>query len=76
MALVFDLFSRKVIDSAARPIVHHELALDAILMAVRTRNSNEAITSSDQGSQYGCNNLYKTYRTNNLEPSISRRGNC
>lgn len=45
--VVLDLFSRKVIGWAARPTIHRELALDAILMAVRTRQPKDTIIQSD-----------------------------
>ena len=76
VAVVLDLFSRKVIGWAARPTIHRELALDAILMAVQHRKPNETIIHSDQGSQYGSDDWRRFCRTNNLEPSMSRRGNC
>ncbi|MBV6016446.1 hypothetical protein KUC62_20305 [Pseudomonas aeruginosa] len=31
---------------------------------------------SDQGSQYGSDDWKRFCATNNLEPSMSRRGNC
>ena len=50
--------------------------LDAVLMAVRQRHPDKMIVHSDQGSQYGGNDWRRFYRTNKLEPSMSRRGNC
>lgn len=76
MAVVLDLLSRKVIGWAARPTIHRELVLDAILMAVRTRQPKDKIIHSDQGSQYSSDNWHRFCRTNNLEPNMSRRGNC
>ncbi|HVG84237.1 MAG TPA: IS3 family transposase [Vicinamibacterales bacterium] len=52
VAVVMDLFSRLIVGWAARPTIHRELVLDAVLLAVRR-----------------C-------RTNRLEPSMSRKGNC
>lgn len=76
VAVVLDLFSRKVIGWAARQTIHRELALDAILMAVLKRKPNGTIIHSDQGSQYGSDDWRRFCRTNKLEPSKSRRGNC
>ena len=53
LAIVMDLFSRKIIGWATRQTMHRDLALDAILMAVRQHNALETIIHSDQGSQYG-----------------------
>jgi len=76
LAVVLDLFSRKVIGWAARQTIHRELALDAILMAVRQRSPDRTIVHSDQGSQYGSDDWRRFCRSNKLEPSMSRRGNC
>lgn len=76
VAVVLDLFSRKVIGWAARQTIHRELVLDAILIAVRTRKPKKTIIHSDQGSQYSSDDWRRFCRTNNLEPSMSRRGNC
>src|SRR5437773_1686471 len=37
LAVVMDLFSRKIVGWSARPTIHRELVLDAVLMAVRRR---------------------------------------
>jgi putative transposase len=76
VAVVLDLFSRKVIGWAARQTIHRDLVLDAIMMAVRQRKPNRTIIHSDQGSQYGSDDWRRFCRTNKLEPSMSRRGNC
>lgn len=76
VAVVLDLFSRKVIGWAMRPTLHRELVLDAMLMAVRQRRPNRAIVHSDQGTQYSSDDWRRFCQTNQLEPSMSRRGNC
>lgn len=37
LAVVMDLFSRRIVGWAAKPTIHRELVLDAVLMAVRRR---------------------------------------
>lgn len=76
MAVVLDLFSRKVIGWAARQTIHRDLVLDAVLSAVRKRRPNRTIIHSDQGSQYGSEDWRRFCQTNKLEPSMSRRGSC
>ena len=51
LAVVMDLFSRKVIGWSVRPTIVKELVLDAVLMAVRRRKPKAALIHSDQGSQ-------------------------
>ncbi len=76
MAVVLDLFSRKVIGWATRNTIHRDLVMDALMMAVRERGPSETIVHSDQGSQYGSDDWLRFCRTNGLKPSMSRRGNC
>ena len=76
LAVVMDLFSRKIVGWATRPTLGRELALDAVLMAVRRRRPRHTVIHSDQGSQYGSDAWRRFCRTNHLEPSMSRRGNC
>ena len=76
LAVVMDLFSRKVVGWSAGPIVHGELVLDAVLMAVRRRRPRGTMIHSDQGTQYGCDAWRRFCHSNRLEPSMSRKGNC
>ena len=76
LAVVMDLFSRKIVGWSTKPTIARELALDAVLMAVRRRRPKRTLIHSDQGSQYGSDAWRRFCRTNGLEPSMSRRGNC
>lgn len=51
LAVVMDLFSRKIIGWATKPTLGRELALDAVMMAIRCRHPKRAVIHSDQGSQ-------------------------
>ncbi len=76
LAVVMDLFSRKIVGWSAGPTVHRELVLNAVLMAVRRRRPRGTVIHSDQGAQYGSDAWRRFCRSNRLEPSMSRRGNC
>jgi len=76
LAVVMDLFSRKIIGWSTRPTIHRELVLDAVLMAVRRRRPKNTLIHSDQGTQYGSDAWKRFCRSNHLEPSMSRKGNC
>src|SRR2546427_3401246 len=76
LAVVMDLFSRKIVGWSTKPTIGRELVLDAVMMAVRRRRPKQALIHSDQGSQYGSDDWRRFCRTNGLEPSMSRRGNC
>ncbi len=76
LAVVMDLFSRKIVGWSTKPTIGRELVIDAVMMAVRRRRPKQALIHSDQGSQYGSDDWRRFCRTNGLEPSMSRRGNC
>ncbi len=76
LAVVMDLFSRLIIGWAAGPSLRRELILDATLMAIRRRRPRGTVIHSDQGCQYGSDYWRRFCRTNRLEPSMSRKGNC
>ena len=76
LAVVMDLFSRRIVGWAAGAAIHHELVLNAVLMAVRQRRPRGTLIHSDQGTQYGCDAWRRFCRSNHLEPSMSRKGNC
>jgi len=53
------------------------LVIDALLMALwRRKPNNKILIHSDQGVQYTCSDWRKFLADNNLEASMSRRGNC
>jgi len=77
LAVVVDLFARKVVGWSMKSTLSRELAIDALLMAVwRRKPKNPVLVHSDQGSQYGSDDWRRFCKANNLEPSMSRRGNC
>lgn len=76
LAVVMDLYSRRIVGWATRATIHRELVLDAVLMAVRRRRPRHALIHSDQGTQYGSDAWRRFCKSHRLEPSMSRRGNC
>ncbi|MBK7908633.1 MAG: IS3 family transposase [Gemmatimonadetes bacterium] len=76
LAVVLDLFSRKVVGWAVAPTIHRELVLDAVLVAVQQRRPRGTLIHSDQGVQYGSDAWRRFCRTNHLVPSMSRKGYC
>jgi len=77
LAIVMDLFARKVVGWSMKPTLARELVVDALLMAVwRRKPRSKVVIHSDQGSQYGSDDWLRFCQEHNLEPSMSRRGNC
>ncbi len=77
LAIVLDQFSRKVIGWSMKPTLAKEIVLDALVMAVWQRQpKNTVLIHSDQGAQYGSDDWVRFCRDHDLDPSMSRRGNC
>jgi putative transposase len=77
LAVVMDLHSRMIVGWSMQPTLARDIVLDALLMAVWKRKPKErVIVHSDQGSQYGSDDWARFCKAHNLEPSMSRRGNC
>lgn len=77
LAVVVDLFSRRVIGWSMQQRMTKELVLDALLMAIwRRKPKQKVVVHSDQGSQYTSHDWSSFLKSNNLEGSMSRRGNC
>lgn len=76
LAVVMDLFSRRIVGWATRSTIQRELVLDAVAKAVRQRRPRNTLIHSDQGTQYGSDAWRRFCLANHLEPSMSRRGNC
>lgn len=76
LAVVLDLFPRKVVGWAAGPTIHRELVLNSLAAAVKQRRPRGTIIHSAHGTQYGSDAWRRFCRSNQLEPSMSRKGNC
>jgi len=77
VATVLDLFSRKIVGWSMDKNIDRHLVIKALLMAVWARQPEQRVlVHSDQGSQYGSADYLAFMKENNLEPSMSRRGNC
>jgi putative transposase len=76
LAVVMDLYSRRIVGWSTKPTLAQDLVLDALLMAVRRRKPQHTLIHSDQGSQFSSDAWRRFCRAHHLEPSMSRRGNC
>lgn len=76
LAVVMDLYSRRIVGWSTKPTLAQDLVLDALLMAVRRRKPQHVLIHSDQGSQFGSDAWRRFCRAHHLEPSMSRHGNC
>jgi putative transposase len=77
LAVVLDLFSRRVVGWSMQSRITKELVLDALLMAIWRRKPTSTVTvHSDQGSQYTSYDWQSFLKAHGLQASMSRRGNC
>jgi transposase InsO family protein len=79
LAVVIDLFSRKVVGWSMRPDMQRNLVIDALEMAWLGRNPGKKaglIFHSDRGSQYASDDFSEVLKEHGITPSMSRKGNC
>jgi transposase InsO family protein len=79
LAVVIDLFSRKVVGWSMRPDMQRDLVIDALTMAWYHRSPGEKaglIFHSDRGSQYASDDFNKLLKQRGITPSMSRKGDC
>lgn len=79
LAVVLDLFNRQVIGWALAEDLRQELVMDAFQMAWfrrGLRRQTGLLFHSDRGSQYAGEAFQKVLRQYQVQPSMSRKGNC
>tara|TARA_R110000744_G_scaffold8064_12_gene27303 strand:- start:6 stop:671 length:666 start_codon:yes stop_codon:yes gene_type:complete len=77
LAVVLDLFSRKVIGWSMQQTMTTGIVIKALLMAVwRRPKAKDVIAHSDLGSQYASGDYLDFLAAHNLIPSMSRRDHC
>ena len=79
LAVVIDLFSRKIIGWSMRADMHRDLVIDALEMAWFRRAPDRKaglIFHSDRGSQYASEEFAKVLEHCTITPSMSRKANC
>ncbi len=77
LAVVIDLYSRRVVGWSMQSRQTTDVVLEALLMAIcRRKPKNRVLIHSDQGSQFTSMDWAAFLRAHNLEHSMSRRGNC
>jgi putative transposase len=78
LAVVLDLFSRKVVGWSLGHSLATELVSDALRAAIESRrpDGGQLLHHSDRGCQYTSTAYQQTLRTMGIECSMSRTGNC
>ena len=77
LAVVLDLFSRKVVGWSMAPNMPAELVCSAMQLAIAQRQPPPGlIAHSDRGSQYASVSYRAMLARNDMQQSMSRKGNC
>jgi putative transposase len=77
LALVLDLFSRKLVGWAMSETMPQELTLAALAVALGWRDPAPGLVHhSDRGSQYAAGDYRKVLRARGITVSMSRKGDC
>ena len=76
LAIVLDVYSRRIIGWAMAPYLKTELVLDALNMAITQRHPHRVIHHSDRGSQYASLAFGQRCREMGVELSMGSRGDA
>lgn len=77
LAVVLDLYSRRIIGWAMQPRMTADLVQKALTMALWRRKPGAGLLHhSDRGSQYACGDYQSLLAAAGIRVSMSRKGNC
>ena len=77
VAVVLDLFSRRVVGWSMKSEMTAQLVMDALVMALWRRGKpTELLHHSDQGSQYAAEDFQRLLAHHGIQCSMSRKGDC
>jgi len=78
LAVVLDLFSRKVVGWSMQPYLDRRLVLAALFMAIDARRPTPGtlLHHSDRGVQYACDDYRQALADAEIAVSMSRKANC
>jgi putative transposase len=77
LAVILDLYSRRVVGWATRSTLQTELVTAALHVAVGHRHPTPGLVHhSDQGVQYASAEYQRLLAVHGIVPSMSRRGDC
>ncbi len=78
LAVVMDVFSRRIVGWSMKTMIDRSLVIDALEMACLQRRpqAGKAIFHSDRGSQYASDDFRQVMKMYGLTASMSRKANC
>lgn len=75
LAVIIDIYSRKIVGYAIGKTLSPELTITALKMAIASRRTDQLIHHSDQGIQYTCQEYIKILKDYGIRISMSGKGN-
>ncbi len=79
LAVVIDLFTRKVVGHSMNESMPCALVINALDMGLKRQgltSVEDLVTHTDQGSQYAAHDYIEKLAAHGITPSMSRKGNC
>lgn len=77
LAVVMDLFSRRIVGLSMQRVMGRQLVIDALRMALGRRQPGPGLLHhSDRGSQYASGDFQRLLTAAGIVCSMSRKGNC
>ena len=79
LAIVIDLFTRKVVGHSMSESMPCELVINALDMGLKRQGlatAEDLVTHTDRGSQYAAEDYLDKLNKYKITPSMSRKGNC
>ncbi len=74
LAAIIDAFSRKIVGYAIAKTLAAELTLEALRMAILSRDTSDLIHHSDKGIQYCCTDYINLLKSYDIKISMSATG--
>lgn len=77
LSVIMDLYNREVKAYSISKYNNEDMVIDSLKQAIdKTKDLTGLMIHSDQGILYQANQFRKLLKENNIEQSMSRRGNC
>jgi transposase InsO family protein len=78
LSVLIDLASRRIVGWHTSPRLDHELALQSLIMALKSRRfaKGPILHHSDRGVQYASEIYQRALASNGIQSSMSRKGDC
>lgn len=77
LAIVLDLFTRKIVGYAMKDNMHATLVTEALQAAIGNQGATkDLVAHTDRGSQYASDRYLSLLSSHGITASMSRKGNC